>query len=85
MEKYERTYMLGTSGQLDLTGIPFEKGQTVRVTVEIETEEMQLERKEKGRKAWAEFMALSEIERPNFPQITDEEINEEIAAYRRGE
>ncbi|HEY6172298.1 MAG TPA: hypothetical protein VIX80_08580 [Candidatus Kapabacteria bacterium] len=84
MRTYETNIVVNDPSQVVLTNIPFKKGETVHITIQNETEEMRLSRKAKAYEAWDKLSGLLGAN-DQFQELTEEEIAEEIAAYRRGE
>ena len=86
MNSYQAHITVESAGQLVLSGLPFKKGEKVRVMVETEQsfEARAAESKKRASELFTRVTsAIDNDER--IPKLTDEEIAKEIEAYRRGE
>ena len=86
MNSYQAHITVENAGQLVLSGLPFKKGEKVRVVVE--TEQSFAARAAENKKRTSELFkqVTAQLDRDErIPKMTDKEIANEIAAYRRGE
>jgi hypothetical protein len=86
MNSFQTHTTVENAGQLVLRGLPFKPGEKVRVVVESERsiEERRLQEKERAAELFQSIAARSDKDE-HFQSLTEAEIAEEIAAYRRGE
>lgn len=78
MKAYETSAIVAQNGELHLTGVPFSPGTEVNVVVNsqrLSAEEFQ----RTWERVCGELRTL-----PHLQEITDEEIQKEIADYRAG-
>jgi predicted DNA-binding antitoxin AbrB/MazE fold protein len=86
MNSYQAHITVEQAGQLVLSGLPFKKGEKVRVVVE--TEQSFAARAAENKKRASELFKKVTTQLgndPRLPNLTEAEIANEIAAYRRGE
>ena len=83
---FQTNITLDDAGQVTLRNLPFRKGERVRVVVESEKDAAERTIREKQR-ALELFQKIAGRvhDDPRFESLTDQEIADEIAAYRRGE
>ncbi len=86
MNSYQAHITVENAGQLMLSGLPFKKGEKVRVVVE--TEQSFAARTAENKKRASELFKriTSRLDKDaRISNLTEAEISKEIAAYRRGE
>jgi antitoxin component of MazEF toxin-antitoxin module len=86
MNSFQTHITVENAGQLVLRGLPFKPGEKVRVVVESERsiEERRLQEKKRAAELFKNIAARTDSNE-RFQSLTEAEIAEEIAAYRRGE
>jgi len=86
MHTFQTHITVENAGQLVLRGLPFKPGEKVRVVVETERsiEERRLQEKKRAAELSQSITARTDANE-RFQSLTEAEIAEEIAAYRRGE
>jgi hypothetical protein len=77
MVAHERHITVTESGQVTVSGLPIQPGQRVRVTVAVEDEA----RERLAQRFRDLFKRVQDL--PQVQRLSEEEIAEEIAAYRR--
>jgi predicted DNA-binding antitoxin AbrB/MazE fold protein len=86
MNSFQTHITVESAGQLVLRGLPFKPGEKVRVVVESERsiEERRLLEKKRALELFQSIAARTDTN-DRFQSLTEADITEEIAAYRRGE
>ena len=86
MNAFQANITVEDAGQIVLQNLPFRKGERVHVLVESERG-MEERRQSEKRRASELFQKVADRMDgdEHFQSLTEKEIAEEIAAYRRGE
>ena len=86
MNTFQANITVEDAGKLMLQNLPFRKGERVHVVVESEyaIEERRLREKKRALELFKKLAARMDRD-AHFQSLTEEEIAQEIAAYRRGE
>ena len=86
MNSFQAHITVENAGQLVLRGLPFKKGEKVRVVVETEraVEQRRIAEKKRAAELFQSIAARADKD-DRLSSLTEEDIGKEIAAYRRGE
>ena len=79
MKAFETTSTVEDRGQVRISGVPFEPGTEVEVTISPRRRAA-----EEFAAAWQQLCAELR-RRPGLQNVTDEEIREEVGRYRAGQ